>query len=50
MLDMWEHAFYLDYKNVKAKYVDAWWNVVNWDDVARRFEAAKENYGSLLVG
>ena len=50
MLDMWEHAFYLDYKNVKAKYVDAWWNVVNWDDVGRRFEAAKENYGSLLVG
>ena len=50
MLDMWEHAFYLDYKNVKAKYFDAWWNVVNWDDVARRFEAAKENYGSLLVG
>ena len=50
MVDMWEHAFYLDYKNVKAKYVDAWWNVVNWDDVARRFEAAKENYGSLLVG
>ena len=50
MLDMWEHAFYLDYKNVKAKYVDAWWNVVKWDDVARRFEAAKENYGSLLVG
>ena len=50
MLDMWEHAFDLDYKNVKAKYVDAWWNVVNWDDVARRFEAAKENYGSLLVG
>ena len=50
MLDMWEHAFYLDYKNVKAKYVDAWWNVVNWDDVARRFEAAKANYGTLLVG
>ena len=49
-LDMWEHAFYLDYKNVKAKYVDAWWNVVNWDDVARRFEAAKANYGTLLVG
>ena len=50
MLDMWEHAFYLDYKNVKAKYVDAWWNVVNWDDAARRFEAAKANYGTLLVG
>ncbi len=49
MLDMWEHAFYLDYKNVKAKYAEAWWNVVNWDDVASRYEAAKENYGALLV-
>lgn len=48
MLDMWEHAFYLDYKNVKAKYVDAWWNVVNWDDVAARYDRAVESYGALL--
>ena len=41
MLDMWEHAFYLDYKNVKASYVDAWWNVVNWTDVAERYERAQ---------
>ncbi len=41
MLDMWEHAFYLQYKNVKADYVTAWWNTVNWADVTRRFEAAR---------
>lgn len=49
MLDMWEHAFYLDYKNVKAKYVEAWWNVVNWADVAQRYVKAKEAYTTLLV-
>lgn len=49
MLDMWEHAFYLDYKNVKAKYVEAWWNVVNWDDVEARYDAAVANFGGLLV-
>lgn len=40
MLDMWEHAFYLQYKNVKADYVEAWWNVVNWDDVNERYAKA----------
>ena len=40
MLDMWEHAFYLQYKNVKADYVQAWWNVVNWDDVNERYAKA----------
>ena len=40
MIDMWEHAFYLDYLNVKADYVKAWWNVVNWENVAERFAAA----------
>ena len=42
LLDMWEHAFYLQYKNVKADYVKAVWNVFNWDEVAKRFEAAQK--------
>ncbi|WP_017611294.1 superoxide dismutase [Nocardiopsis xinjiangensis] len=42
MLDMWEHAFYLQYKNVKADYVKAFWNVVNWADVQQRFADARK--------
>ncbi|MGL4831875.1 MAG: superoxide dismutase [Propionibacteriaceae bacterium] len=41
VLDMWEHAFYLQYKNVKADYVKQWWNVVNWDDASARFTTAQ---------
>jgi Fe-Mn family superoxide dismutase len=36
---MWEHAYYIDYRNVKADYVDNFWNVVNWDAVARQLGA-----------
>ena len=43
MLDMWEHAFYLDYLNVKADYVKAVWNLVNWADVQQRLTRARAN-------
>ncbi|MBL0705362.1 superoxide dismutase [Sinomonas sp. JC656] len=48
-LDMWEHAFYLDYQNVKADYVKAFWNIVNWADVAKRFEAARAGAKGLIL-
>ena len=48
-LDMWEHAFYLDYLNVKADYVKAVWNIANWQNVARRLDAARQKTSGLLV-
>lgn len=49
MLDMWEHAFYLDYQNVKGEYVKAFWNIVSWPDVTARFEAARAKTSGLLL-
>ncbi|WP_144717990.1 superoxide dismutase [Agrococcus jejuensis] len=49
MLDMWEHAFYLDYLNVKADYVKAFWNIVNWQDAQARFDAARTKTQGLIT-
>lgn len=47
-LDVWEHAYYLDYLNVRADYVKAFWELVNWPDVQRRFTAAQKTSGLIV--
>ena len=49
LLDVWEHAYYLDYKNVRADYVKAFWNIANWANVQLRFETAREKTSGLLL-
>ena len=48
MLDVWEHAYYLDYLNVRADYVKAFWNIANWADVAGRLAAARSQTPGLI--
>lgn len=48
LLDVWEHAYYLDYQNVRADYVKAFWNIINWSDVQARLATARAQAPGLI--
>ena len=48
--DLWEHAYYLEYKNLRPKYLHAFWDVVNWSAVAERYDAIRSGSTEALSG